>query len=71
MVNTTNRSPGANRNAKGWIVPDMLNSTAGSFEAPLVLNGNYLWVDDAGKLRISATEPASDTDGTIVGTQTA
>jgi len=33
--------------------------------------GNYfLWVDSSGRLRIKATAPTSDTDGTVVGTQT-
>lgn len=29
----------------------------------------FLWVDSTGRLRIKATKPTSDTDGTIVGTQ--
>jgi hypothetical protein len=29
----------------------------------------YLWTDSAGKVRISSSEPTSDTSGTIVGTQ--
>jgi hypothetical protein len=33
--------------------------------------GNYrMWVDASGKLRIRAGAPTSDTDGTVVGTQT-
>jgi hypothetical protein len=36
---------------------------------PLKLGSNYLWVDSTGDLRIKASAPASDTDGTIVGTQ--
>lgn len=36
----------------------------------LKLRGHYLWVDAADKLRIKATAPTSDTDGTVVGTQT-
>lgn len=31
---------------------------------------HHLWVDSAGKLRIKSTAPTSDTDGTVVGTQT-
>jgi hypothetical protein len=31
---------------------------------------HYLWVDTSGKLRIKASAPTSDTDGTVVGTQT-
>ena len=30
----------------------------------------YLWVDATGDLRIKSSEPTSDTDGTVVGTQT-
>jgi hypothetical protein len=33
-------------------------------------NTNYVWVDGSGKLRIKTGVPTSDTDGTIVGTQT-
>ena len=29
----------------------------------------YLWVDSTGRLRIKNAAPTSDTDGTIVGTQ--
>lgn len=32
-------------------------------------NNNYLWVDSQGKLRIKNGVPVSDTDGTIVGSQ--
>lgn len=35
----------------------------------LILGSYYLWVDTSGKLRIKNSEPISDTDGTIVGTQ--
>lgn len=30
----------------------------------------FLWVDSTGDLRIKSTKPTSDTDGTVVGTQT-
>ena len=40
-------------------------------EGHIQLGGYHLWVDAAGKLRIKSTTPTSDTDGTIVGTQTA
>ena len=36
----------------------------------LLLGGYTLWVDVAGKLRIKNGVPTSDTDGTVVGTQT-
>jgi hypothetical protein len=34
-----------------------------------ILGGNHLWVDATGDLRIKASAPTSDLDGTIVGTQ--
>ncbi|MNM25977.1 hypothetical protein D3C81_364340 [compost metagenome] len=37
---------------------------------PLKLGGYYLWVDASARLRIKSGAPTSDTDGTIVGTQT-
>ena len=42
----------------------------GTWEAPLRLGANRLWVDSTGDLRIKATAPTSDTDRTVVGTQT-
>lgn len=36
----------------------------------LIMGSYNFWVDGAGKLRIKSSTPASDTDGTIVGTQT-
>ena len=35
----------------------------------LRLGSGYVWVDATGDLRISATQPTSDTGGTVVGTQ--
>ena len=35
----------------------------------LRLGAYYLWVDGSGRLRIKSSAPTSDTDGTIVGTQ--
>jgi len=40
------------------------------FAAPLNLGGYRLWVDSSGRLRIKNGAPTSDTDGTVVGTQT-
>jgi hypothetical protein len=37
--------------------------------SPLVMGNYYLWVDSTGDLRIKNGAPTSDTDGTIVGTQ--
>lgn len=39
-------------------------------QAHIVLGTNHLWVDSTGDLRIKNGAPASDTDGTVVGTQT-
>jgi len=36
----------------------------------LVMGSYYLWVDASGRLRIKNGAPSSDTDGTVVGTQT-
>lgn len=36
----------------------------------LRMGANYLWVDTGGKLRIKATAPTFDGDGTVVGAQT-
>lgn len=36
----------------------------------LLLGGYQIWVDTEGKLRIKYGSPTSDTDGTVVGTQT-
>ena len=38
--------------------------------AHLVLGSHHLWVDSTGDLRIKSSTPTSDTDGTVVGTQT-
>ena len=37
---------------------------------PLKLANYHLWVDSSGRLRIKSSAPSSDTDGTVVGTQT-
>lgn len=37
---------------------------------PLILGTYYFWVDSSGRLRIKNGAPTSDTDGTVVGTQT-
>jgi len=38
--------------------------------APIIIGGYNLWVDSSGRLRIKNGAPTSDTDGTVVGTQT-
>jgi len=44
-------------------------SGATGYQHPLYLGTYGLWVDSAGKLRIKSGTPLSDTDGTIIGTQ--
>jgi parallel beta-helix repeat protein len=34
------------------------------------IGGEFIWADSAGNLRIKGSSPVSDTDGTVVGTQT-
>ena len=42
----------------------------GEWQKPLNMGGKCLWVDASNKLRIKGGTPSSDTDGTVVGTQT-
>ena len=49
-------------------VSDILGD--GSWEAPLRLGDSRVWVDATGDLRIKASAPTTDLDGTVVGTQT-
>ena len=44
-------------------------STGGWNTGPMRMGTFYLWVDGSGRLRIKSGAPASDTDGTVVGTQ--
>lgn len=41
----------------------------GTWDNPRRMGPAFLWVDATGDLRVSNTAPTSDTDGTIVGTQ--
>jgi hypothetical protein len=45
-------------------------SGATGYTKPLFLGSYALWVDSVGDLRIKSTAPSSDTDGSVVGTQT-
>lgn len=45
------------------------SSGATGYQKPLYLGSYALWVDSTGDLRIKSSAPTSDTDGTIVGTQ--
>ena len=46
----------------GWVNPTLISGTQTGAPA-------YIWTDATGTLRIKTAPPASDTDGTIVGTQ--
>lgn len=51
----------------GWVHA----GTGGWNTGGLRMGGHYLWIDAIGRLRIKGgAPPASDTDGTVVGTQT-
>lgn len=49
--------------ASGWVNPNLISGSQTGVPA-------YLWVDVTGDLRIKTSAPTSDTDGTVVGTQT-
>jgi hypothetical protein len=59
--------------AADWAFIDSagLGIASGGWDTPHLRLGSYhLWVDSTGDLRIKNGAPTSDTDGTIVGTQT-
>lgn len=49
----------------GWLNPEVLYLGATTSGTPY-----YRWTDSTGDLRVKTTAPTSDTDGTVVGTQT-
>jgi hypothetical protein len=49
----------------GWLNPEVVYSGATGTGTPY-----YRWTDSTGDLRVKTTAPTSDTDGTVVGTQT-
>jgi len=49
---------------------DVMASTGSWVDGRLRMGSNYLWIDSSGRLRIKSSAPSSDTDGTVVGTQT-
>jgi len=51
--------------AVGWLNPEVIYSGATTSGTPY-----YRWADSTGRLRVKVTAPTSDTDGTVVGTQT-
>lgn len=59
--------------ADNGIISNMFNFGAANSawnSAHLVLGTFHIWVDSSGKMRIKNGAPGSDTDGTVVGTQT-
>ena len=60
----------------GFTATGMINAPGGLYaegkwdNGVIQLGGHRLWVDSTGKLRIKNSAPTSDTDGTIVGSQT-
>ncbi|HMR72622.1 MAG TPA: hypothetical protein PKD68_01290 [Candidatus Saccharibacteria bacterium] len=45
-------------------------SVTGTWNHPMQLGSNFMWVDTTGALRIKTSIATSDTDGAVVGTQT-
>ena len=41
-----------------------------TYTEAIAFGAQFLWVDSSGRLRIKSSAPTSDTDGTVVGTQT-
>ena len=57
-----------------WSGPSLkgfMNMNGDWRDGGIIVNGNYLWVDGTGKLRIHTGKPAADTNGVVVGTQVA
>ncbi|MBC8642138.1 hypothetical protein IAG25_35625 [Caballeronia sp. EK] len=54
-----------------WLLTNKLvtYSSAWNGALPFKLGAYYLWVDSSGRLRIKNSAPSTDTDGTVVGTQ--
>ena len=38
-------------------------------QAHPIMGSTHLWLDSSGRLRIKSSQPLSDTDGVVVGTQ--
>lgn len=52
------------------VAQQLYNQQSGWTFSPLRLGNYHLWVDGTGRLRMKSGAPSSDTDGTVVGTQT-
>lgn len=65
-------SPGVGSvgNVSGNLVVQDTAGNAGWNTAHLRLGIYHLWIDSSGRLRVKNSAPATDTDGTVVGTQT-
>jgi hypothetical protein len=64
------------KTATAWVVSHFIDTDGTAGAGSAAWNGAHqrvgayhLWVDSSGRLRIKATAPTSDTDGTVVGTQ--
>lgn len=64
-------SPGTGSvsNVSGNVIIQDTGGNAGWNTAHLRIGIYHLWVDGSGRLRVKNSAPTSDTDGTIVGTQ--
>ena len=65
-------SPGVGSvsNASGNVKIQDNSGNAGWNTSHIVLGIYHIWVDGSSRLRIKSSAPASDTDGTVIGTQT-
>jgi hypothetical protein len=55
----------------GGIAQENIGTAGGTWNtAHFTMGAYHLWVDSTGNLRIKSSAPTSDTDGTVVGTQT-
>ncbi len=55
--------------SKSLKADETIEITTRSYLKPMKFGAYCVWVDSSGKLRIKSSAPTSDTDGTIVGTQ--
>ena len=67
VFNTVNRATYVASTVEAQHYP--LATAARTHEQAIAFGGYFLWVDSTGDLRISGTVPTTDTDGTVVGTQ--
>lgn len=62
---------GSGGNASGNVKLQNSSGNGGAWNTTHLVMGIYhLWVDSSNRLRIKNSTPTSDTDGTVVGTQT-